>query len=186
MELAVSHMVFQLDPLFASNIRENYNSEYIRWHQPVKDIVNAGIRTVLGSVGGGGGAFNAMETFVTREACFTPRLPEYGVEIGVKRCEVLVPGQAVDRVSTLRMLTTNAAYYVLKEKEIGSLEVGKFGDFVVIDRDFFKIPDNEISDIRILMTALGGKVIYADAAFGPVDRALFKSPDYFGKAVVTN
>jgi predicted amidohydrolase YtcJ len=81
------------------------------------------------------------------------------------------------------MSTIWPAYYALKETEVGSLEVGKYGDFIVIDRDFFNIPDKEISNIRILMTVLGGKVIYADTDFGPVDKALFKSPDYYGKAL---
>ena len=183
MTLAAGHMNNQLNLNWPSNIRKNFGSEYIRWHQPVAALLKGGVHTILAEVGGN--PFSAMRMFITREACFTPQLPSEG-EVGVKKCEVLVPGQVTDRMTTLRMSTIWPAYYALKEKELGSLEVGKYGDFIVIDRDFFKIPDKEIGDIRVLMTVLGGKVVYADTEFGPVDKALFKSPDYYGKAALAN
>ncbi|MBI4456048.1 MAG: amidohydrolase family protein [Acidobacteria bacterium] len=183
MTLASGHMTNQLNPNWPSNIRKNYNSEYIRWHQPAKDLINGGVHTILAEVGGK--PFAAMQRFITREACFTPRLPGEG-EIGKEKCETLVPGQAVDRVTALRLSTIWPAYYALKEKEVGSLENGKFADLIVVDQDFFEVPEKELSNIKILMTVLGGQVIYAAPEFGPVDRALFKSPDYFGKAVLSN
>jgi hypothetical protein len=86
----------------------------------------------------------------------------------------------------MKMSTIWPAYYALKEKEVGSLEEGKFADFVVIDRDYFSVPENEIEDLQVLMTVLGGKVIFAAPSFGPVQRALFKSADYLGEAVLAN
>jgi hypothetical protein len=43
---------------------------------------------------------------------------------------------------------------------MGSLERGKFADFIVLDRDFLTIPENDIPNVRVLMTAVGGKVIH--------------------------
>ncbi len=57
---------------------------------------------------------------------------------------------------------------------------------MVIDRDYFSVPEDEIEDLQVLMTVLGGKVIFAAPSFGPVQRALFKSADYLGEAVLAN
>jgi hypothetical protein len=75
------------------------------------------------------------------------------------------PEEKLDRISALRGWTTWAAEAVLREKEIGSLEKGKLADFIVLDRDYFAIPENEIAKINNLMTVVGGKVIFRSAKF---------------------
>ena len=47
-----------------------------------------------------------------------------------------------------------------QEKETGTIETGKLADFVVLDRNLFKIPPAEISDAQVLTTLLAGKVVY--------------------------
>ena len=45
----------------------------------------------------------------------------------------------------------------------GSLEVGKFADFIVIDKDFLDpkaVPDNKVSNIKVLMTVISGAVVW--------------------------
>lgn len=181
MTLASGHMDRHFQLNWPSNIPLNFGEEYLRWHQPGKSLLNGGVHTVIAEVGGD--PFGAMEKFITREACFTARLPGEG-EIGVQKCRVIGSTEGVDRLSALKMLTIWGAYYLLKEKELGSLEVGKFADFIVIDRDYFTVPEKEISDIKVWLTVLGAKVVYARPDFGPIDKDLFKSSDYFGKAVL--
>jgi len=183
MTLASSHMNNQLNPAWPSNIALNYGVEYVKWHQPAKSLVSGGVHTILAEVGGS--PFAVMQRFITREACFTPRNPGEG-EIGIETCKVMNPEQVIDRTTALRMSTIWPAYYAMKEKEVGSLETGKFGDFIVIDQDYFAVPEKEINRIKILMTVLGGSVIFASPDMGAVSNALFKSPDYFGKAILAN
>ncbi|MBI4444166.1 MAG: amidohydrolase family protein [Acidobacteria bacterium] len=78
---------------------------------------------------------------------------------------VVGPNEALDRVTVLKMWTTWAAEYVLKENDLGTLEVGKFADFVVLDKDYFTIPVEEIPKIRPQMTVVGGKVVFLDGKF---------------------
>jgi predicted amidohydrolase YtcJ len=73
--------------------------------------------------------------------------------------EVWQPKERLHRVHALKMFTNWAAEYVLKEDKIGSLEEGKYADLLVIDRDYFTVPVDEILRIRPLMTMVGGKMI---------------------------
>jgi hypothetical protein len=73
--------------------------------------------------------------------------------------EVWQPEERIDRVQALKMYSNWASEYVLKEDKIGSLEEGKFADLLVIDRDYFTIPVDDILKIRPLMTMVGGKMV---------------------------
>ena len=68
--------------------------------------------------------------------------------------------QAVDRQTALKSATYWGAYYLLREDVLGTLEPGKWADFLVLDRDYLTIPAEEIKNIRVLMTVLGGKTIH--------------------------
>ena len=59
----------------------------------------------------------------------------------------------------MKMYTRWAAEYLRKPDKIGSLEVGKYADLLVIDRDYFTIPERDILKVHPLMTVVGGKTI---------------------------
>lgn len=73
------------------------------------------------------------------------------------------PDQALSRDEALHSFTLAAAFAAHQEDRLGSLEPGKWADFIVIDRDYFRIPVSEIDDIRVLQTWVGGKLVF-DAA----------------------
>jgi predicted amidohydrolase YtcJ len=71
--------------------------------------------------------------------------------------DVISKDDAVDRETLLKMNTIWAAYYVLREKELGSLEPGKFADYVVWNKDYLTVPIAEFQTLYPLMTVVGNK-----------------------------
>jgi predicted amidohydrolase YtcJ len=77
------------------------------------------------------------------------------------RGSVIVPEEAISREQALRCYTVNNAYSSFEEELKGSIEPGKLADLVVLDRDYFNCPVDEIREIRSILTVVGGKVVYA-------------------------
>ncbi|HET9578712.1 MAG TPA: amidohydrolase family protein, partial [Usitatibacter sp.] len=76
----------------------------------------------------------------------------------------VVNRETVTREQALIAHTRNNAYFMFQEANLGSLVPGKYADLVVLDRDYFTVPVDEIANIRPVMTLLGGKVVYDSAA----------------------
>lgn len=70
------------------------------------------------------------------------------------------PTQKLSLYEVLRSYTYGSAYGVNRENELGSLEVGKFADIVVIDRNLFKVDPSEIMESKVIMTIMDGKVVF--------------------------
>ena len=68
--------------------------------------------------------------------------------------------QSMSRAEALHSFTLAAAYAARQEDRLGSLERGKWADFIVVDRDYFEVPLSEIDDIRVLQTWVGGELVY--------------------------
>ena len=74
--------------------------------------------------------------------------------------------QAVtSREAVLRMITLN--HYKLTDQESlsGSIETGKFADFVILSADYMTIPDKQVQNLKALATFVGGKMVYKDPAY---------------------
>ena len=70
------------------------------------------------------------------------------------------PGQQISRVQALRAYTRENAWFLNRENQLGSIEVGKFGDLVVLDRDYFTVSNAEMRQTRSILTVVGGKVVH--------------------------
>ena len=96
----------------------------------------------------------------------TPIDPLLNMWIAVKRVSdtgrVLGADQAITPEQALMAYTTGAAYQFGMEKEVGSLEVGKLADFVVLDRNPLKVDPDAIRTIHVKATVCGGRVTFAD------------------------
>lgn len=70
------------------------------------------------------------------------------------------PEKCMTREEALRSYTNGGVYVMFAEDILGSIEVGKLADFVVIDRDYMTCPIDDIWKIEVLMTVVGGEVVY--------------------------
>ena len=68
--------------------------------------------------------------------------------------------EALTRAEALHSFTLAAAYAAHQEDRLGSLEPGKWADFILTDRDYFKVPNDQIDDIQVLETWVVGKRVY--------------------------
>jgi hypothetical protein len=96
-----------------------------------------------------------------------PLSPILGIYAAVTRAtldgkhpEGWFPEQRLTVEETLRAYTQGSAYAAFQEHEKGSLAPGKLGDVVVLSDDLFTIPPAKIKDTRVVMTIVGGKIVY--------------------------
>ena len=75
----------------------------------------------------------------------------------------LHPEEALTREQAIRLYTINNAWLLFKENNAGSLEPGKFADFVVLDTDLLTCPVEHIASTQVLRTYLDGKVVFSSS-----------------------
>jgi predicted amidohydrolase YtcJ len=73
---------------------------------------------------------------------------------------VLAPQEKISVESAIRALTSEAAWQLFSEHEIGSLEPGKFADLVILGKDPRCVNSDAIKEIKVLETWMGGKQVY--------------------------
>ena len=137
----------------ASVIAKQYGLEYTSWVAPRKTLTDAGVMT----------GFEIDRPL--------PHKVFFFITKGMNRYndrdkQVYGPGEKTDRIVQLKSLTRWGAYYVLRENLLGTLEPGKFADFIVLDRDYLTIPEAEIPNTKVLMTVVQGKVVHLTSSLG--------------------
>ncbi len=125
----------------------NFGIEYAHYTVPRKTVTEAGV----------------MNTFEIDRPM--PHKVFFFIHKGMTRFHdrdqrVYGAGERTDRIIQLKSLTTWGAYYVLREDLLGTLEPGKYADFIVLDKDYLTIPEEEIPHLRVLMTVVGGKTVH--------------------------
>ena len=128
-----------------------YGPQRVRWAYPAKSYLDNGI------VAAG-----------TSDVPVTPISPWWGIWALVARREmqsgqVLAPEERVAVVRALQMYTRNPAYSGFEENQKGSLEPGKLADFIVVDRDVLHVPTDELKDVQVLKTFVGGELVFTKA-----------------------
>jgi predicted amidohydrolase YtcJ len=66
----------------------------------------------------------------------------------------------MSREDALIAHTRGSAFTILQESNLGSIRPGKLADLVVLDRDYLTVPADQIKDLRVMMTMVGGRVVY--------------------------
>jgi hypothetical protein len=123
---------------------EHYGPQRLRWAYPGKSYFDKGIVASGGS-----------------DVYVTPLSPWWGIWAAVVRKEqssgeVLAPEERLTVQQAIQEYTYNGALAGFDEKNKGSLEAGKLADFIVIDRDIFTAPVDELKDVQVLSTWAGG------------------------------
>ena len=96
-----------------------------------------------------------------------PPIPLLGIDAAVTRRTLdgahpdgWIPSQKISVEQALRAYTMGAAYSGFQDTRVGSIEIGKVADFVMIDRDITRLPVAEIREAEVVMTFVGGAPIY--------------------------
>ena len=125
----------------------------------MNSVLRAGGRLALGTDWPAAGyvstyrPLDAIQVAVTRAI-----LPQYGE----KQFTPTMPpvDERITLDQALKASTLDSAYVLDLEKQIGSLEVGKLADIVVLEKDLYKIPPSDISTTPVKLTMMNGKVTY--------------------------
>ena len=134
----------------------HFGQDRLAHFQPYRTLIDAGVR-----IGGGSdhmlkmeperssnlySPFLAIETMLTRRARWTD--------------EAIHPEQRVTREEAIRFYTNWNAWLLNRENVLGSLEPGKYADFILLDRDILACPAESIAQTAVLETWLDGKPVW--------------------------
>lgn len=126
-----------------------------RWLYPMGSVAKTG--AVI--VGGSDWSVTSMNPLEAMQTAITRSDPEK------KKPSSWIPEERVDLPTMIAAYTINGAYLNHREKETGSLEVGKKADLIVLDKNLFAVPVNEIRKAKVLLTLIDGKPSYGQSAF---------------------
>lgn len=134
-----------VDPHRAFNDEPGFVDRYLggdySWIAPIKTALDAGVNVAVEF-----GGFEGLQAIVTR--VHEPTGDVYGAH------------EAVDRVVALKLVTVWSAFSMFSDSLTGSLEPGKYADFIVLEKDYMDGPDDEIKDNRVLMTFINGDLVW--------------------------
>ena len=83
------------------------------------------------------------------------------------------PGMS--RAAVLRSITMNSAEQLRLDAQLGSIEVNKIADLIVLDKNFMTVAEEELARNQVLMTVVGGKVVFAKDQFSNLAQAALTS-----------
>jgi predicted amidohydrolase YtcJ len=94
-------------------------------------------------------------------SALNPWLMLYYMTTGKNSSGVLInAGQTLTRQEALRLYTVENGWFSKEEDKLGSIEPGKLGDVVVLNRDYFSVPDEALKSLRSVLTVVGGKIVH--------------------------
>ena len=147
----------QQAPSVLDSTGDHLGPERLARMEPFGSIHNAGGRIAYGSDWPVDplDPFLALKVGVTRSG--DPLNPH---SFGPEYVGTLNADPALSRSEVIRAVTFNAAQQLNLDKVLGSLEVGKFADLIVLDKNFMQVPEQELARNQVLMTVVGGQVVW--------------------------
>ena len=121
---------------------------------PFRWIVDSGINAGMSSDG-------------MQIAPMNPWIHMYFATTGTNARGVMInPGQTISRQEVLALYTSANGWFLREEDDLGSIEVGKLADLAVLNMDYFKVSDEELRNIRSVLTVAGGNIVHDTGAVG--------------------
>jgi hypothetical protein len=139
------HLIASVQPHFIISdfwVTNRIGDARARWTYPFKTLVHEGLIVVSGS-----------------DCPVEPINPLLGIWAAMARKSFPEESLALDEA--LRTYTLNAAYASFDENRKGSIEVGKLADLTILSDNLFNVPGDKIKNIRVEMTIVNGKIVYA-------------------------
>ena len=140
-----------------ATLLKHFGDARLRYFQPYASLFKS--RIVVG------GGSDHMQKIGGMRAT-NPYHPFYGMWVTLARqprwtSAVIHPEEKITREQAIRLYTINNAFLTFEEKEKGSLEAGKLADFIVLRQDILTCPQDEVKNIQVEATYLGGRRVFA-------------------------
>ena len=152
--IAVQHRMAYQGEYFV----ERYGARAAEATPPVKRMLEKGVKVSAG-------------TDATRVASYNPWVSLSWMATGktVGGLGLYPRANLLDRETALRMWTENVAWFSNEEDKRGRIQAGQFADLIVPSKDYFTVPEDEISFLTSDLTVVGGRVVYGAGDFAPLD-----------------
>lgn len=140
-----------------ATLLKQFGEARLRYFQPYKRLRESGVVV-------GGGSDHMQKIGSMRS--INPYNPFFGMWITLARQPrwtdtLMQPEQRLTREEAIRLYTIDNAYITFSEDEKGTIEAGKLADLIVLDRDILECPVDEVKDIQVERTYLGGRLVYS-------------------------
>jgi len=152
--IAVQHRMAYQGEYFV----ERYGAKAAEASPPFKRILERGVKVSAG-------------TDATRVASYNPWVSLSWMVTGktVGGLQLYPQRNLLDRETALRMWTENVAWFSNEEGRRGRIQAGQLADFIVPSKDYFGVPEDEISFLTSHLTVVGGRVVYGEGDFAALD-----------------
>jgi predicted amidohydrolase YtcJ len=142
--------------LDGTTLRQHFGVERLAYFHPYRTLFEQGV-----TVGGGSDHMQKIGSLRSINP-YNPFLAMWTTVVRQPRGSEapLHPEQNLTREQAIRLYTINNAFLTFEEARKGSLEPGKLADFIVLDRDILSCPIDEVKDITVEATYLGGARVY--------------------------
>ncbi len=158
--MARTGIVADLQPVWlwldGKTLRKQFGEERMRYFQPYRTLFE---KQVI--VGGGSDHMQKIGSFRS----VNPYNPFLGMWIAMKReprsdSDALQSAQTLSREQAIRLYTMNNAWLSFEEAKKGSIETGKLADIIVLETDILSCPLEQVKDIQVYQTFVGGRLVY--------------------------
>lgn len=133
---------------------ERYGEEAAADTPPIKQMLAMGV-----PVGGG--------TDATRVSSYNPWVALYWLTSGrtVGGKQIYNDTTRLSRETALELYTRGSAWFSSESDKKGAIKIGMLADLAVLDKDYFKVPEDDIKNIEAELTVVGGRIVYAKGDF---------------------